>query len=194
MRKTSRIVAAAVLAVGLAAAAPARAFRVFLDHDQDDDLATFDNLVEGLASAPITVTVVLGPEDENLDYLPFSVSWDCHHVLFEGIPHGDIDWPASLPVSPPFTDPMMTACTGLGCGCLASRFFDSPVGTPRTPGSYRFAVLGFSRDPSYDSVRFQVECSQCSYLPGDEGATAMTFTTLIAADPTTWGRAKASYR
>lgn len=184
---------AAALFVGFCAS-PARAYRVFLDHDQDGDLSTFDNIVEGALSAPITITVVLGTEDATREDVGFTVSWDCHHVDFWGVPHGDITWELPIPPQPPFTDPHMDACTGFGCACVAERVFSSPLGTPRTPGSYRFAVLGFSRFADYNCVQFAVSCSDCSYLPGDEAKTVMSFTTLIGVEPESWGRTKAAYR
>jgi hypothetical protein len=193
MKSLPRLVAAAALAAS-AAAMPADACRVFLDHDLDGDLTTFRNVVEGSPTAPITITVVLGPEDAGREDLPFALSWDCHHEGWNGVAHGDVAWVVPMPASPPFTDPAMNACTGFGCDCVATRVLDSPVEGPWTEGSYAFAVVPFSRDAAYDQVTFQVDCGQCSYLPGDEAATRMTFTTLIGVEPAGWGRAKAAYR
>lgn len=193
MGRLRRIVAAAAAAT-LAPATPAVAYRVYLDHDADADLGTFDNVVEGLDDAPVTVTILLGPEDADLDHVAFALAWNCHEIGFEGVPHGDIEWPSVIPPSPPFTDPSQYTCTGFGCGCVAFRGFESPVGTPRAPGAYRFAVLGFTRDPAHDWVRFEVDCWECAYVPGDEELRSMTFTSMIPVDAATWGRTKADYR
>ncbi len=194
MGRTVRPCAAAALVVIALAASPAPAYRVYLDHDTDADPATFENVVEGLASAPVTIAVVLGPEDADLDFATFAIAWTCDQAGPFGVPHGDIEWPPAPVPSPPFTDPVQIACTGLGCGCVAYRLFESPVGEPRAPGTYRFAILDFSRDAAFDEVRFEVDCWECAYVPGDEALRTMTFWSPIPVGPAGWGRTKAAYR
>lgn len=193
MGRSARSCAAVVLSV-TALASPAPAYRVYLDHDTDGDLATLDNVVEGLDVAPITLAVILDPGDADLDLVTFAISWDCHQDGFFGVPHGDIEWPPAPVPSPPFIEPVQIACTGFGCGCVASRLFESPVGEPRDPGTYRFAILDFSRDAGYDAVRFELDCWECAYVPGDEERRTMTFCSPIPVGASSWGRTKAGYR
>ena len=192
MRSTLLRAAVAAIAFGCLAG-PAHAYRVFLDHDRDDDLGTFENLVDGSLTVPISIVVALDPEDAALGYLPFSISWDCRSGPSDTHLIGQVEWLDPLPVSGPFEDPAMTSCHMLNCDCMATRVFGSPV-APRTPGNYRFAVLSFTRDPAYGTVQFRVGCEGCSYRSEDLPKTTMTLTTSVIVDSASWGRVKSIYR
>src|SRR5262245_35079946 len=67
----------ATMAVVLSAT-PAAGYRVFLDHDTDNDLTTFVNVVEGPVSAPIKIVVAFGAEDADVAMVGFRIEWPCH--------------------------------------------------------------------------------------------------------------------
>jgi hypothetical protein len=118
-------------------------------------------------------------------------------------PHGDVEWVEPLPALPPFTNPVVIACTGIGCDCQAARQAEADLAYVPV-GEYReFATLAFSRegcDPSnpgtmeYEEVEFRLVCPQCAYLPGDDPQTRMTLRIdSIAVQDMSWGRVKARY-
>lgn len=179
------------------------AYRVFLDYDDDDDLWTFRNLVEGPVTVPITLVVAIDSTDAGLTDVHFLVEWDCvdSAQCYFGEPHGDILW-SDLSDTFPFSAIDMFACTGLTCECTGTRHFTAVVDTA-AEGHWALGTLPFTRtglgagcEPLvYGEVEFRVQCSSCSYEPEDDPLTRMLLREgAIPARAATWGRMKALYR
>jgi len=191
-------------------ALPVAAYRVFLDADDDNDPMTFRNEVDSPLETPVTIVVSLDEGDAALTELAFFIEWDCTDDVpdcFLGTPHGDIGF-SLLEDSYPFYEIHMASCTGLGCNCTATRFFDAFVDPPLA-GTWVLGTLPFTRlgmgpgcDPLvYTEVEFRVQCSACDYEPGDDPFTRMVLRgdspatdAPIGEATDTWGRVKAMYR
>ena len=201
---------AALAAIVTWTALPAAAYRVFLDADDDNDPTTFRNEVDGPVETPVTIVVSLDEGDAALTELYFFIEWDCTDNAsncFLGTPHGDIGF-SLMEDSYPFFAIGMSACTGLGCNCTATRHFEAFVDAPPA-GTWVLGTLPFTRlgmgascEPLiYPEVEFRVQCSLCDYAPGDDPFTRMVLRgdspatgVPVGETPATWGRVKTMYR
>jgi hypothetical protein len=186
-------------------ATPATAYRVFLDHDTDNDLTTFTNEVVGPLSAPITFVVEFDSLDAGISTILFTLEWDCEEDGCKyTTPHGSIldDWQLP-PSSGPFSNIEEHTCLMFICQCEAGRWYTAAVSSPLQLGYHPFGTQEFSRigvdydceDMAYPYVEFRIDCFDCNYQPGDESRTRMRIRTMsTAVPPTTWGRIKAVYR
>lgn len=197
----------------LAAAAPAGAFDIFLDHNTDNDPTTFVNLVEGPVSAPVDLIVTFDVADLGVTSLSAVVQWGYgppdpggSQGCFDAI--GSIvyvPW-TPLPDQGPFTNVVPFTCVcRFRCQCDAEMFIQADVTGLTQPGSFVLATLDFSRVGSsiancglpttWAQSDFEVFCQfpVCA-SPGDP-RTKMTITDgSTAVESSSWGKVKALYQ
>lgn len=202
----------AVAASALLAAGPAGAVTVFLDHNTDDDLTTFENLVVGPVSVPVDIVAVVDPEDLGLTFLSVTIQWGygggglgCYDVYGST----DAEYFVPLPDSGPFTNIIPYTCVCFGrCSCDAMLVIDADVSGLTAPGPYLLARIEFSRrgfsvdctHPIWPVAQFQAYCQvqECDNPLGDPRTTMVLRETATstggALEERTWGRVKALHR
>lgn len=195
---------AAALALSLFAPQGVLSYEVFLDHDTDNDISTFENLVVGPESVPIDIVVQIEPGESIVSAW---ISWEFGDANPDGFACADIFGSVDyvpyepLPDAFPFTDVVAFTCVCVAapCPCDAEVVIQAQVAGLTEPGLYRLATLDFSR------VGATQECATTAW-PAAVFRTGSTEPqgTLVITDGTTsagdgvesrsWGRVKTSYR
>jgi hypothetical protein len=189
----------------LGAVVPASAYDVFLDHNTDGLIFTFDNSVTGPVSVPVDIVVEIGAADVGLTSVQVLLGWGyggssgepgCFDV------YGSVSYVPDqpLPGAAPFVNVVPTTCVCFGrCFCDAQLLINADISGIASPGLYRLATLDFSR------VGFSDDCTAPTY-PVSTFTTYSTDPrgTLVIRDEATgaedgveasnWGRIKALYR
>ncbi|NNE43073.1 MAG: hypothetical protein HKN12_02595 [Gemmatimonadetes bacterium] len=189
----------------LATPSPSHAYNIYLDHNTDGILQTFNNVVEGPVTAPIDIVVEFSGPEIGITFFQTVISWGyggggggvgCYDVF------GSVDYiyQQPLPDTGPFTSiiPFTCLCRGTPrCFCDAQLWIQADVNLT-APGLYRLATLDFSR------VGFAADCSYPVYPEATFSAGPWPFSVMEFRDPAitvgqgvvthAWGRIKATYR
>jgi len=196
--------AIATLILFLSAPGEVRSYEVFLDHNTDGDINTFENLVVGPESAPIDIVLQIDPGETIVNAW---IAWEFGETNPDGLACADIFGSveyvpyAPLPDAFPFTNVVAYTCVCVAapCPCDAQVVIEAQVAGLTEPGLYRLATLDFSR------VGYTQDCTTTVW----PSATFQTGSpqpqgTLVISDGTTavgdgldsrsWGHVKTSYR
>lgn len=214
----SRVLAPLPLLI-FGAAVPALAADVFLDHDTDNNPYTFENLVEGPISVPVSIVVSFTAADLGATSVSAVIQWG-YTPPDPGGSQGCFDTKGSigyvawtpLPDQGPFTNVVPYSCVcKFRCSCDAQMFIQADVTGLTQPGNYVLATLDFSRmGYSLQDCGNPVEWPQSDFeafcvfpncgSSGDprakmtitDGATAVDGGVLDGRS--SWGKVKALYR
>ena len=182
----------------------AHSYEVFLDHNTDGDITTFENLVVGPVSAPIDIVVQLDPSEP---IIHATITWEMGEANPKGGACADffgsvdyVPW-EPLPNSFPFMNVVAFTCVCITapCICDATVTIEAYVIGLTEPGLYRLATLDFSR------VGMNQDCGSTTWSTATftTGSAEPQGTLVITAAPTgtgddaenrSWGGVKALYR
>jgi hypothetical protein len=191
------VLSAAVLAIF--AAEHASAYDLYLDHNTDGHVDTFENLVEGPVEVPIDIVVLVQPGDTRIDFA--TIQWEFGGTDPDGY-CSDIfgsvfyDPYTYLPDTGPFTNIYVYTCVcRFRCWCDSFMNVDADIAPGTAPGLYRLATLPFSRRGSTIDCGSEVWPS-ATFTTGSDGP----FARLVireapnSVDGFSWGRVKTLYR
>lgn len=207
MNSTLRSSAAAIAAFLLVSLAygVAHSYEVFLDHNTDNDISTFENLVVGPETVPIDIVVQIDPSEP---IVHATITWELGEANPDGSAcadvFGSVDYMPfePLPDAFPFTSVTAFTCVCITepCICDAMMTVEAYVVGLTEPGLYRLATLDFSRNgysqecqvTTWPTATFQTGSSQ------PQGTLVITDGASTGAEDDianrTWGRVKTLYR
>lgn len=197
LRRLASSLGAAVLVIF--SAGHAGAYDLYLDHNTDGYVDTFENLVEGQVDASIDIVVLVQPGDTQIDFA--TIQWEYGGTDPDGYCsdiYGSVLYNPYmyLPDTGPFTNIYVYTCVcRFRCWCDSFMNIDADIAPGTPPGLYRLATLTFSRRGSTIDCGSEVWPS-ANFTTGSYGPYARLVIREgpSSVDGLSWGRVKTLYR